>query len=420
MAVKNAVEKTWTLPVAVDGRRYSDPSRAPIDNSLNQFPGSLIAPFVAPGTNAIPVTRTVSGSSEFRWDPDYTDNGGNPRPQTLTIDNVEQLFGSECLKIVCTQPESGDLTGQLQGTMYIQARTNIGAVTNNIRYQRQMLETETFGNSQTWPALNTINRLRFWYRPPAEIQNTNPERHNFHVGTYLRSAAAASDSEGGSYPMGHYYHYYSVPYLNGGWVQIIVDPHPNHHNVNSNGGNDYGVLTPADLDPSGSPGYGYFDLLTRFYVTHRYAPSAYPNTHYLDAFEFIADNRDEDIDNIYNPVFGFDPVASEIYVSWRRSKNDTTTQFNVKYAFASFHDNGGFAAYGTAAPNGQNLDPPGDSNPSGYNGMWYTATIGVGVGEIDATGQNGVYIAVQCESETTRFREFYIPLNDNGLPRVGK
>jgi len=288
----------------------------------NQFSTSLTIPLTIEGS--IPQTRLEGGSTpRYMWEASSSNADGDSRAQTLSIDMSENIFGDSCFKTIVT--ESADDAG----SMFTWYFTNIGTSANNIQYMREFLETEEFGNNQTWPALDTINRLRFWYQPTSEMDIADPIGNtNFHVGVDLR----ATDSNGLSQESDnwHFYHYYNIPYLGGNWAQMIVDNHPSHQR-SASGTTEHGAKGPSNLDPTNSPGYGYFDLMTNFYVTERYPHDAYPTTSYVDGFEVYADpNGDEDIDHIYALWGGIDATTNEIVVGWKRDKTEDDKTFEVK------------------------------------------------------------------------------------------
>lgn len=389
------VRKTTDLPVVV----------AP---GTGQFADSLVIPFVD-AQGDILVTRTVGGTDRYMWEESDTDNSGDPRPQTLSVDQVNQLFGSECLQTVTTDGGSGP------GAMFTRFLSNKGDASNDIKYLREILADAEFGTPQVWSAFNHYNRLRFWYQPPPQILQSDPiGSTNFHVGTYLRALDGNTNSQ--ETDNWHFYHYYNIPYLGGNWAQVLVDSHPSHQR-GGRGANEQYNKTPANLDPANSAGRNYFDLLTQFYVTERNGHSSYPATCRIDGFEVYHDpNLDEDLDHIYSVWAGLHAGTDEIKLGWKRDKTQDDKTFDVKYAFSSFWDNGGFAAHGNDAPGGQNLDPP---NFAGYNGLEYSAVTGGSGAAIDVSGQDAVYLAVRHQDESTRFREIRVPLTAAGVPGIG-
>lgn len=373
-------------------------------------PGStnVVIPFAVNGE--IPVTRIEAEEPRRMWEASIAASNGDPRPQTLGVNDLDQLFGSDCLQTIVTG-------GSAAGSMFTWYLTNTGF--NYIWYMREFLADPDWGGSATWQ-LRQYNRMRFWYRPPDEIVQADPVgSSNFHVGTYLRGTDAPySNQESDN---GHFYHYYNIPPLGGGWAQVFIDPHPSHQRGDS-GSVEHGWMVPGNpaFDAfSGSTTHNYFDLMTNFYVTERHQNSDYPSVSLVDGFElYHASDEHEDLDHVYQLWAGVDlsrtPV--EIVIGWKRDKAEDDKTFHLKYAFSSFQANGGFANHGRDAPNGLGVDPP---NVGGYNGVEYRVALGAGESQIDATDLDSVFFAIQHQDETVRFREIRIPLTSNGYPDIG-
>lgn len=323
-------------------------------------------------------------SRNTRWQVSQADNGGRARPQALAISSANVAHGSNSLAVTVDDSTAGG------GNMFAFRSTNenlVGPV-NNIKYLR---ETVT-----GYEALDTFNRLEFWIYIPDEFPSAGSiGQTNLHFGTYTRALSASVSSEESD--NGHYYHYLNLePHQN--WHRVIIDSHPDHQR-GASGSTEQGVIETGLL---GDAGYNYFDLMTRFYIDGQGTLSAHPSTFYLDGFRMYEESRDEDIDNIYSLSGVASNVnANQIVVSWRRNKTRDDDLFDIKYAFSSFHENGGFLAHGANAPSGQNIDP---AQIGGYNGMRYTTD------QIDLSGQSSIFIAIKSQLEQTRFREIEIPL----------
>lgn len=361
----------------------------------------------------IPVTRMEGGSTpRYMWEVREADNSGDPRPQTLSVNTTDQLFGSDCLQVIT------DSTAGNAGSMFVNYLNNFGENVNDIRYIRETLENASFGGVADQWTLKRYNKMRIWYKPPPElVKNPTLGNTNFHVGTFLRQIG---DSYTSAQTGGHWYHYFNIEQLDGNWAQIIVDSHPSHINTGASGTDEHGNLAPGNpkFDAfNGSDAHNYFDLLTQIYATERNANSAYPSTSLIGGVQFYHDsNTDEDLDHIYSIWGGVKASTNEVIVGWKRDKNEDDKTFNVRYSFSRFEDNGGWSS-GIDAPNGQSIDPP---HLGGYNGVEYRCVLGAGVGEINATGQDVLFIAIKHQDETTRYREVAIPLTTAGYAQVGQ
>lgn len=329
----------------------------------------------------IPIVRTDGGTDYELW---YHNDVAEVPPGTCVTDTANALFGTYCLKNTVTGG-----TGDSLGTSVIFYNNN-GGGTNNWRYLRDY---------PGFTELKKYNRMRFWAKFPSSKVRKNNGSHNFHFGTYCRNTSTPyTSSESDNW---HFYHYYDVGYSDN-WQQFIVDMHPNHQR-SAGGGVEHGVKT--DLET----GYDYFDLMTWVYFEDKDALAA-DATFYFDKIELYEETFDEDEDHIYSLTgVKSNVVPNQIEVTWSRDKTEDSKTFDVKYAFTSFYENGGWS-HGTAAPAGTGISP---MDIGGYNLVEYVTTA------IDLTGQDVIYIAVKHQDETTRFRQIAIPLTAAGYQTVG-
>jgi len=371
----------WGLDGCLPGYEYVPPA---------QFDYSLI---IDDFENGNPLVRPDATPPLNLWQWDTLDYQSNTRPGSGDITNELSLFGDYSYKGIS---ESGGESASSFQLVYYNNR-NEGAV-NHWRYLRDVIS-----NWQT----DTINRIRFWVKFPAGVSQSSPvAAANIQFGTYLRDAAEpVTNNESDNL---HFYHYYNLKREGSMWHQVIVDSHPNHQRGNSGSlelDTIYYPLTDTD------PGMNYFDMLTWFYVKEMVS-GGMSGTTYFDGFEAYTDPNDEDIEQIYSLHGIYNDETGEIVVGWKRNKNTSTKSFDVKYAYSSFHENGGFNQHGTPAPNGTGILPYIDLEPNGYNGIEYR-------GVIDVTGRDYVYIAIKHQDSPTRFREIRIPVTTNGYPVIG-
>ena len=175
------------------------------------------------------------------------------------------------------------------------------------------------------------------------------------------------------------------------------------------------MFDASNLDPATSD-HNYFDLMTNHYFNDRYGVSSYPSTFKIDGVEVYEDaNTNEDVNHIYNLWAGVHATDNDIYIGWCRLKTEDSKTFAVKYAFSSFHANGGFSSHGTSAPSGSAVAPLGTA---GYNIVQYINALGAGAGEINITGEDAIYMAIQHQDEATLFREIRVPLTTAGYSGV--
>jgi hypothetical protein len=183
------------------------------------------------------------------------------------------------------------------------------------------------------------------------------------LGTYSKRIANAdehSDETGG----GHWYHIFNLPNTNT-WTRIIVNTHPHHFR-----GNEGGTEEGNQPHPTDEPGYGYMDVLTRFYVneTHKAAGPA-PIVYDFDDFEFYQERNQENDEQIYSIAGTYLPDEGKFILTWSRNKDENTVKQEVRYSDKDIHAIGWAAA--KPAPNGV-VTPPGFQ---GYNGMTYSAIL---------------------------------------------
>lgn len=345
--------------------------------------------------------RLLIDNFEYNTIPDSFNDGVNPYPLwsfldasnvppgTTAVSNTEALFGTRSLQITS---EGGSYAIPMQG--FFNNNFGTGGV-NDWNYIREFLG---------YTELQKYNRLRFWMKLPSVHTHRNDGYNNLHVGTYLRNTSAPRT--GNESDNAHYYHYFDAGY-SGGWQQFIVDPHVHHQrNVNQ----EHGVLPDGHLEA----GYNYFDLMTYFYWEYQGAQLAGSTDWFVDGVELYEETYDEDLDNIYAiNAYKSEITPNEIAVRWSRNRNDISQTYDVKYAFTSFYDNGGWS-HGTAAPSGTGITSI-TTHPmdGGYTQVVWSTD------QIDFSGQDIVYIAIKHETEETRFRQVAIPVTSAGFNIVG-
>lgn len=342
--------------------------------------------------------RVMIDSFEYATIPNSYNDGVNDFPlwRFLTPEGTgttsttagETLFGARSLQITA----NGE--GADNREMHTMFNNNFGVGVNDWRYIRE---------TAIYSELLKYNRIRFWMYIPSVITNDNTGWNNLHFGTFLRNTSAPrTDNESDN---AHYYHYFDAGH-SGGWQQFIIDPHVHHQrSVNQ----EHGVLGDGHLEA----GYNYFDLMTWFYWESQFSITS-PATWYVDAVEIYEEIYDEDLDNIYAMnAYKSELVANEIVVRWSRNRNEHSTTYDIKYAFTSFYNNGGWT-HGTAAPGGTGVQ----SIATGALNDAYTACVW-STDQIDLTGQDVIYIALKHQTEATRFRQIAIPLTAAGFALVG-
>lgn len=372
-----------------------DPDRQPV----SQFSNSLLLDSFEYGS--IPVVRPyldADDDTRYLWRNNDTDSGGATRPGELSISSDQAIFGDKSLKISRFAGGESDDSFQL---LYYNNRTETAS--NNWHYLRELNDKWSEGK---------INRMRFWIKVPVEMRyaegSANHAQTNFHIGTYTRdSETSRLKNESGN---GHWYHYYNIGYEGDMWRQVIVDAHPNHQRSGS-GSTEYPVI--GELHPDTDPGKNYFDLMTYFYLHHKWSDTTWPADWYVDGFEFYEDPNNEDIEQIYSLSGVYNNQTSEVVVGWKRNKSTSSKTFDVRYAFSSFHENGGFT-HGTTAPEGSDIAPYSNFEPNGYNGMEYRSS------SIPLEDNNAIYIAIKHEDSPSRFREIRIPLTQSAYPTIGE
>lgn len=325
---------------------------------------------------------------QYLWMVDEDDNGGNLRPQTLSVDQGAGLFGanSNAMRVDVTGSQTG------AGGMFLRLYNNHNTNVNDYWFVKDLTNP---------PDEQRINRMRFWIKvPPQQDVSTDVKQFNFHVGTYqMLSAGTDLDGESNGW---HHYHYYNFEDSDN-WIQVIVDQHPHHIRNNPNGPNaDLGVLTNMET------GYNYFDLTSYFYLAAKVGYTSDPAFTLVDGIEFY-EAPAEDEENIYG-LSATISTNGELLFRFSVHKNKVNELLDIKYAFTSFHDNGGFT-HGTYAPSGQNIDPPATNN-GGYNGAEYR-TSAINYGTNDA-----IYLAIKNQNEPTLFREIRIPITAQGYPYI--
>ncbi len=240
---------------------------------------------------------------------------------------------------------------------YLYAQFNAHNTANTRGFARENIFDKT-----KWK-FNTINRLSFWMKNPA---NGSPLRTDgnasLQFGTYVKrvdNPDIFSDETGG----GHYYHHANIPNTDT-WTKVTINAHPSHFR---------GALGSVDqgnqLHPTQEAGYNYFDALTRFYINEvvQKAGSS-PIVYQFDNFEFYQEAYPENDDQVYTLASTFVPKENRIIMTWLRPKDENTVKHEVRYSMSNIHEIGWQAA--TPAPDGI-ITPPGWQ---GYNGMVYNTT----------------------------------------------
>lgn len=253
-------------------------------------------------------------------------------------------------------------------------------------YLRELLYMMEGG---TW-TFNKYNRMRVWIKTPPELDYVDSAAgSNFQIANYIRRTTGPVNSAESD--NGHFYNYYNIPY-SGEWHQIIYDWHP-HHQRGAQGSTEH----YAKPYPTSEPGYNWFDLMTRFYMSCTGTNSSFPATFMADDIELYHDPNDENVEEIYSLHGVYIPGSNTIHIGWSRLKTNDSDTHEVRYAFQSVHKIGWAAA--TPAPNG--INPVGGS--LGANRVKYATTA------INVSGQSKIYMAVKPQN-SSRFREIEIPL----------
>ena len=340
-----------------------------VNNILDTFEYETI-----PSTNVDGTTP----ENTLEWNQYESDNTAGPDPGSESIDVGGGIFGSNALKI---RVDSGNL--------YMQ---HYSAVSNTRWAWLREFAKSTY-------ELDTYNRLRFWLKMPSgALSRSSNGSANLHFGTYVRSTTGSQSTQnaGGN----HWYHYQDVD-ATGEWHQFIIDWHPNH-SVGSNGATEQGERQY----PTSEAGHNYFDALTRVYVDIT-SGSVTNADFYFDGSEFYYDPNPENVAQIYSLNGVYVPSTNEINVGWMREKTDNAVVFDIRYAFTSFHANGGWT-HGTAAPSGTAAA----KDIGGYNGIEYVNRT------INVSGYDAIYIAIKPQGSEL-FREIRIPVTENGYPVIG-
>lgn len=240
---------------------------------------------------------------------------------------------------------------------------------------------------------DTFDRMRFWLKSPlSAFPHSTKGQCNVEFGAYVKrvnNADRYSDEAGGA----HYYHLLNIPGY-GEWTQVILNMHPSH----SRG-------EPGRKDPGNQPHptaekeYNYYDTLTRFYLQFYGPPATYPADYLLDEFEFYAEGREENDEQVYSITGTHIAALKRVIVTWSRHKDEGSIKHEVRYAWSDIHASGWAKA--TPAPEGI-VTPPGDG---GYNSMVYDTTT------LPLAGQRTVYIAIRPQN-SDRFSQIAIPLTE--------
>jgi hypothetical protein len=242
-------------------------------------------------------------------------------------------------------------------------------------FAREMVESPSSYKQKTY------NRVSFWIKAPTSATPLkSPEgRENTHFGTYIKSIDTPNPYEDET-NNNHWYHQLNIPPTNT-WVHVVVNEHP-HHLRSINGDLEQPVLT----DPF-NEGYGYFDHLTRIYISQQFGqPTQFPAVFHLDELEFYREPYTENDQQVYALSLTYVSSNDEYILNWSRDKNEPTVKHEVRYAYQNIHEIGWENA--TAAPNGL-ITPPASG---GYNKMHY---IGQNIGF--QAGQT-IYFAIKPEN----------------------
>ena len=333
------------------------------------------------------ITHPVSGDaliySQYEGSPNQ--DPGEEEIGTESITTLDQFVGERSFRI--------KLEG---GAVYGDHRTkDIG---NNESYYTRELAIE---NGHTWN-IDTLNRIRFFIKPPVGMQISTTGQEDFYVGTYARRTddnRVSDESDNG-----HWYHFYN-PQIEDKWNICIWDFHPNTRR-GASGNVEQGIIErPFPDEPN--PLMNYLDLLTRFYFRSRgILSSGYPANWFIDHITIYEDDIETEIalDTVYSLTGGYDDVTNTFGVSWRRNK-DEQGDHEVRWFPTSIHTQGWANANSTS---GNIISPL--SSGGGYNAMIYSTT------EIDADGADYIYFAIKpLANADADFREIPVPVT-NTLP----
>ncbi len=266
---------------------------------------------------------------------------------------------------------------------------------NFIRMMANNPSMNPSGGTPAWQ-LNKVNRLRFWIKVPPGLALSEPGHHNFEFGTFLKCATCG----GGESDNLHLYHYFDFGYT-GEWQQVIVDTHPDHERGGAGDQEWPDMLYPVTNPPS--PGYTYYDLMTRFYLDFPYSVLPYPSHIYIDGFELYQETNPENVDQVRSLTAVYVPSTNEVRVGWTHRKDEPNVNHEVRYSFSDIFATGW--ANATPAPGGI-LTPP---CCGGYNNFAYSSTA------INVTGHTTLYIAIKPQNSSL-FRQIAIPLSGGAPP----
>ena len=158
------------------------------------------------------------------------------------------------------------------------------------------------------------------------IPHAGGSNHTFHIGTYSKDPATASET---STLGNHWYHYYELRGSKGNyWTKMYMDEHPQHV---------VGEKYAPEVNPTAVKGFNYFDGLSRMYLQMRYSPfeSNWPGpyTMYVDEIEFYTETRAENDYSIASTAITYHG-SGEFDIDWMSFSNydEHNNTFELKYS----------------------------------------------------------------------------------------
>ena len=192
------------------------------------------------------------------------------------------------------------------------------------------------GDYRPFPEAQGCNRLSFYYKTPAELDNGE--------GGYSARPATTMNVGPFNGEGGHWYH--EICTQGGGWTHVTIDGHPQHNNS----------FSSADLYPLPSSaipdmGVDYFNGWYRWYVTFKpYGGVATaPYEIFFDEFRFLYDPEPQNNETINSPSVTWLPDAQHFEIGFMdKYKNNQYAHctYELRYSFSPI-DN---ANWNQAAP----------------------------------------------------------------------
>lgn len=259
----------------------------------------------------------------------------------------------------------------------------------------------------TWSSQpNRINRLVFWMKLPSQVVQGPSGTHNFEIGTEQRTLEDAATSTTTQRSEGwHWYHLYNLHAMNGRWIKVIMDTHPDHRVSSDPLADWHDEFHPIRNDGTGTwnasavpyTSANYFDLLTSLYWDfYAFAGGGTAADFYLDDLRVYEEtDAHEDASYIYSLWGGYDDSTNTIRVGWNHRKTDGVTHNMVRYQFDTKITDWSAA---TVPVNGD-ITPASDV----YNTMDWSSTA------IVMTGHTSIWVGIQSVGRTG-WRQIEIPL----------